>query len=1415
MKNLNSFLPFASPLSPIIRENDNTQAFPSSNEEVLFDWINRDDEASVLYLSSNSRVAQASRDIYETLRKTKGHHDTVFFEFSSGDPRYSTLHSMLSTILALLSIRYSKQEYIDEFSDSMDDGHTWHDLALFSCLTLALFSVPATPSTYIISALDQCQSSIHWFLEALELITTKSERRLKFIVTATETPEIREVFRNRVSQHLESGRDHDVQCVSHPVESHVAALGASLAAHVNQGVSNTEFANVFAKCGSEDAQQLLRTWVLSANHIPDPKLLRGKVQAFSKMDSITSEAVILAILYCIPHELHDLGRRFLALMVGETRLFTKLEIESLLAATLEYKTSDEEHDCFEDRIERLFRCIDPLIVEMGNSLLRPHSSLGSLLISDQEVDLAGTEQNSEKLWCQFHHRDVVHIEITRTLLEYLCCHRLEYGEEKATSINRSGALLYSICQWPYHYRLSGTSDILTSLAIKVISPQDGEKSSSWATMFYSPYRPASKGELPLSSPMCIAASLGLNDLILRLISSSLSDLQLATAEAIRHGHPKSLRILLSEIEKNGAIPGPAIIQAMTGCDNADCVVQLGAYASKLTDREPSLDRHLFALSCRFGLVDLLEELPLPLAIEEFATDAENPAPSWPVMVAPNQETIIKSLLSKDLEIDRLEKIGLTTLHQACRWGDINLAKTWLTAGANINCRDSDDNTPLQVACAWGKYEVVELLTNWDPKPDLNSGEHDSRPLIICSKYGFSKSLRLLLVAGALDEQDEVGQAAVVSAVKNNKVDTCRILLEEAHVTFPVIDDVTDTNLLDIAINNANVEMVKLLTPCLTKGEPGSEADEGSKKAGSEHLGLARALLKVARQGSLPIVDALLKGGVDVNVEVDDDDGKTPLHAACLGGHASVVQHLVDCGANVDKLTSRQWGPLQMAYDFPDVTSILLGGRNKLDINHVCADGSAIFLAARYDCRRVVEILLKNGADVDSRSPGNDSTPLLTAATNAHPETVRILLEAGADIEARTTNNSTPLHCATWFLTKHPSSSVECVQALLEYRASVQACDNQGDTALHCISEVTPVRSVELLLHAGGDKEVENKLGYTSLGTAIRYGNLKAAEYLVSKKAQVNTLHGEEGPPLHLACKKRTVEYVKLLVENGALVDVAFPGQITTPLQLSCLNENEDNQKAIIEYLLGNEYCKAEINRESGQYGYAINVACLFSSAATVELLIDKEADINVNDDVGRNPAQLASLRTLDHVSLLSKHPWLFKSPDKMGRTAIHYAVASGDIKVVRRVFELSGCSIDEKDLDGWTPLMWAVRCQFMGGKKRSGEELGDGLEEIVRFLVEEKDADLWVRARGPPDREWSPLKLARYHGASRAILSLLKPKMSTTEGFDDRSQIGSQSERSGKVGGEEWDKSWHYSKRGIWEERLFCSTCLFVSWCLI
>jgi uncharacterized protein YjhX (UPF0386 family) len=142
------------------------------------------------------------------------------------------------------------------------------------------------------------------------------------------------------------------------------------------------------------------------------------------------------------------------------------------------------------------------------------------------------------------------------------------------------------------------------------------------------------------------------------------------------------------------------------------------------------------------------------------------------------------------------------------------------------------------------------------------------------------------------------------------------------------------------------------TPALSH-TAGPDNDSWVWGGGCSGIEVMEELFDAAFDGDVAEVQWLVAEGVDVNVE--DEDGWRPLHAAAQGGHVEVVTTLAELGA---------------------------------DVNAAAADGRVpLHFAAHDGHAEVARTLVELGADVHAAS-ADGAMPLHYAAEGGHVEVVR-------------------------------------------------------------------------------------------------------------------------------------------------------------------------------------------------------------------------------------------------------------------------------------------------------------------------------------------------------------------------------------------------------------------------------------------
>ncbi|KAF7880796.1 uncharacterized protein EAF02_006687 [Botrytis sinoallii] len=447
------------------------------------------------------------------------------------------------------------------------------------------------------------------------------------------------------------------------------------------------------------------------------------------------------------------------------------------------------------------------------------------------------------------------------------------------------------------------------------------------------------------------------------------------------------------------------------------------------------------------------------------------------------------------------------------------------------------------------------------------------------------------------------------------------------------------------------------------------------------------------------------------------------------------------------------------------------------------------------------ILIEHKADVNAKVPLDNEfwkgwTPVFFAAQSNKPATVALLAEAGADLKHRAKDGKSALHLAV---------DGDALSSLMEFHSQIDLNqpDNQGYTPLHMMGSLT-LRNVQYLVRGGAKINIQADDGCTPLQVAVRGNKNSAIEivsYLPEHGASPNlsgTEPGKDDPPLHRACDNLSLKLSELLVENGANVNKSSIGPLGTPLIATCLRvytqeESEGkNTEDLIRYLLEKG---ADINGTHSRWGCVFGVASMFMKPKIVNLLLEKGASVHTQDFCGRLPIHLAAIHGGKNLDIVIEAGGDVTAKDKLGRTALHYACQAGRSSTVKKLLDLMGQKkANETDIDGWTPLHWAVRGT---GNMIKEWEAGEAANEIetIRILIERganRCAQCHVR-----EEFWSPLRIASYRGADDSVIARLENSGGPKE---DEGLGGTSSENSGQCGANVSSpkKAYHL---------LFCAKC--------
>ncbi|XP_034555029.1 kinase D-interacting substrate of 220 kDa B isoform X4 [Notolabrus celidotus] len=335
------------------------------------------------------------------------------------------------------------------------------------------------------------------------------------------------------------------------------------------------------------------------------------------------------------------------------------------------------------------------------------------------------------------------------------------------------------------------------------------------------------------------------------------------------------------------------------------------------------------------------------------------------------------------------------------------------------------------------------------------------------------------------------------------------------------------------------------------------------------------LMLAAEQGSLEIVQELIRRGANVNL--DDVDCWSALISAAKEGHMDVVKELLENSAYIEHRDMGGWTALMWAAykGRVDVVELLLEhGANPNTTGQQYSVYPIIWAAGRGHAD-IVKILLENGAKVNC-SDKYGTTPLIWASRKGHFDCVMHLLENGADVDQEGANSMTALIVAVRggytevvkeLLKRNPNVNMtdkdgntalmiaakegytEIVQDLLDAGTYVNIPDRSGDTVLIGAVRGGHVEIVRALLHKYADIDIRGQENKTALYWAVEKGNATMVRDILQCNPDTETCTKDGETPLIKATKMRNIEIVELLLDKGAKVS-AVDKRGDTPLHIA-------------------------------------------------------------------------------------------------------------------------------------------------------------------------------------------------------------------------------------------------------------------------
>ena len=582
------------------------------------------------------------------------------------------------------------------------------------------------------------------------------------------------------------------------------------------------------------------------------------------------------------------------------------------------------------------------------------------------------------------------------------------------------------------------------------------------------------------------------------------------------------------------------------------------------------------------------------------------------------------------------------LHDACEVGDFDAVTRLLNDGADFNEVNSQDDTPVCLACQYGHLKIVNTLL------DRGASIESSNPyysLLHHACMGQHADVAMELIRRGVDLEEGLHYCR-----SKTLVDVSKELVRRG-VDLYKVDDEGDSA-LSIFFRTGPAEVALEM---LNRGIDVNQGDERGRLP----------LILAAESKNASLVDELLRRGADVNIAYES--GHSALHAACTEGKHEVVKILLKAGANPN--SSPEYAPLLLAYhnNHVDIAMELIQNGANVNVNlfnlsplhHACkkhlvehvrelikrgADTnmdlregtplhvttsleivkllldngarvnnafackySPLYSACGRDDLRIVKEMLDHGADPNAGDVRFRATPLHAACAQGNLDVVKELLDRGADPDLINKRSKKPIHLACSY------GRIEIVfEFLRRYSMNLQESDYWRIVAETCSNN--QVELLKELITTGLVNDTLKKSGGGLLHKAVIDGHIDIVKTLLDHGVDVNEGWEDGVTALYRSCSHPNFEIYKELTKRGALINI--PYKDTMPLDMAAMGGSLD----IISDLLDRG---VDINRGDSDNMTALHNACFDGVLDSVKMLLDRGANINAQTSSGETPLFIA------------------------------------------------------------------------------------------------------------------------------------------------------------------------------------------------
>ena len=646
----------------------------------------------------------------------------------------------------------------------------------------------------------------------------------------------------------------------------------------------------------------------------------------------------------------------------------------------------------------------------------------------------------------------------------------------------------------------------------------------------------------------------------------------------------------------------------------------------------------------------------------------------------NKKDDAKNLFMPLADINSVDDEGNTLLHLAAAKDDSDMVLFLLIKGADPLYKNNAGDTPLHSAINNTAFNAAKILV--ENGSDIFSQNADGVTALDLGLENSARYMDIFITQNTGNYLNEYGQNLVhyfvlktAQPIKEDdsnrpKIDTIRAIDSCISKNLPLsITDVNGKTPLDIAFDINSDDSIEIAARLILAGADEVETDfayfqeaVSSRNPNMRFEDNQTPLHMAAIMGHSSIAKYLLynEKNKDIDINVQDTSGSTPLHEAVRYGNIEIIEELLAEGANINAQDNIGKSPIMVIMPKEKMEAIYkLMVNYRADLNLKDSYGDTLIHTATmmHAPESILELLVENGADVNAKNK-EGVTPFEIAIQHHDKEMTRFYANHDADIHTKDTHGISPLSLAL-------EADKELFEMIISEK-NAQSQNSEGNTPLH----------IALL----NDAPLEKIL------------------YIISLTEDVNIRNSDGNNVLYIACTKKQEPVVKALLEKGG--DIFSINKDSDSALRIALRDGGIVQDWIIT--------SKTIKTTDGSGNTCLHYAAEWQYVNAIESLVEKGANPLAKNANGENILfSAAKTNDANVINTVVKVGTPVNERDNLGNTPLHMAVHWGAIKSIERLLEL-GIDIDAQNTSGKAALSEAA----LSGKMNTAKFLLDNGADV-------------------------------------------------------------------------------------------------------